>query len=312
MKFYVGVTDNNWFRFLSQRNPEDVNFWQPSGSPFKVINPGAPFLMKLKRPNNVIAGVGFFFRHTLLPLTVAWETFGQRNGCELFTDFQRMILNYRSDRSNTNPLIGCVVLTNPIFFREEDWIPAPSDWSNSIVRGKSYSTEESIGNYIWNKVEETLTKYSFFQQTSNVEVDFAIKESESPHYGTVLTKVRIGQGAFRVGVIEAYHRKCSISGEKTLPVLEAAHIQPYSFSGINAVSNGILMRSDIHKLFDSGYITITPDFTIEISRRIKEEFENGKEYYQHHGKRLIYLPENELERPNPLKLEWHNSHVYKG
>ena len=49
MKFYLGVTDNKWFKYLSHRTPEDVNFWQPGGNPrFKVIQPGAPFLFKLK------------------------------------------------------------------------------------------------------------------------------------------------------------------------------------------------------------------------------------------------------------------------
>jgi putative restriction endonuclease len=157
-----------------------------------------------------------------------------------------------------------------------------------------------------------LHKYPLFQQASEEVVDFGIQEAQTPQYGSVLTKVRIGQGAFRVGVIEAYHRRCSLTGEKTLPVLEAAHIQPYSYSGINSVSNGILMRSDIHKLFDSGYVTVTPEYTIEISRKIKEEFENGREYYQHHGKSLLYLPDNEFERPSPLKLEWHNNNIFKG
>ena len=44
MKFYLGVTDNKWFRYLWHQNPEDVNFWQPGGnSTFKVIERGAPF-----------------------------------------------------------------------------------------------------------------------------------------------------------------------------------------------------------------------------------------------------------------------------
>jgi putative restriction endonuclease len=79
MKFYLGVTDNNWFRYLSQINPEDINFWQPGGTVnFKVLTPGAPFLFKLKSPLNAIGGVGFFSSHTFLPISVAWETFGNR------------------------------------------------------------------------------------------------------------------------------------------------------------------------------------------------------------------------------------------
>ena len=128
----------------------------------------------------------------------------------------------------------------------------------------------------------------------------------------VLSKVRIGQGAFRVSVTDAYSRRCTITGERTLPVLEAAHIKPYAESGPNTASNGLFLRSDIHKLFDSGYITITKDHKIEVSRRIKEEFENGKEYYQYHGKDLRGLPNVEREKPSLQFIEWHNNHAYQG
>jgi putative restriction endonuclease len=115
MKFYLGVTDNNWYKYLSRINPEDVNFWQPGGTVhFKVITSGAPFLFKLKSPLNAIGGIGFFSSHTFLPVTIAWDAFKNRNGCETFDEFSRMILNYRSDKRNINPTIGCIVLTNPM------------------------------------------------------------------------------------------------------------------------------------------------------------------------------------------------------
>ncbi len=68
MKFYLGVTDNSWYNYLSRINPEDINFWQPGGnSTFRALESGAPFLFKLRYPINAIAGVGFFSSHTFLP-----------------------------------------------------------------------------------------------------------------------------------------------------------------------------------------------------------------------------------------------------
>ena len=90
-------------------------------------------------------------------------------------------------------------------------------------------------------------------------------------------------------------------------MLDAAHIKPYNEQGPHNISNGILLRSDMHKLFDNGYITITKDYKVEISKAIKEEFENGREYYQYHGKDLLYLPGKEVNRPNQQYIEWHNS-----
>jgi putative restriction endonuclease len=77
------------------------------------------------------------------------------------------------------------------------------------------------------------------------------------------------------------------------------------------VRNGLLLRQDVHTLFDRGYITVTPEYRVEISRRIKEEFENGHEYYSAHGK-TVSLPGAERFRPAAEFLSWHNENVYAG
>lgn len=311
MKFYLGVTDIDWFNYLRNMNPEDVNFWQPGGTlNFRALRPGAPFLFKLKHPINAIGGVGFFSAHSFLPISVAWDTFGNRNGCETYTEFKRKILNYRVNKTDVNPQIGCIVLTNPIFFNREDWIPTPENWAKSIVQGKAYSTEDEIGKDLWNRTELLLERYML--NDASTDSPFIIREPEERYRTSVLSKVRIGQGAFRVLITDAYQRRCSITGEKTLPVLESAHIRSYSENGPHSISNGILLRSDIHKLFDNGYLTITTDLKVEVSKRIKEEFLNGKEYYQYHGKDLITLPNSLSDRPDKRYIEWHNSIIFKG
>jgi len=313
MKFYLGVTDNSWFNYLSQINPEDINFWQPGGNvDFKALPQGAPFLFKLKYPLNAIGGVGFFSSYTRLPISVAWDTFHNRNGCDTLDEFKQKILSYRTDKTDVSPQIGCIVLTNPIFFNQQDWIETPENWSKSIVQGKAYSTEDEIGRKIWDQVELLLQKYLLPTEHTPDNEFMLLREPSDGYKTSILSKVRIGQGAFRVLITDAYQRRCSISGEKTLPVLESAHIKSYAQLGPHSVSNGILLRSDIHKLFDSGYLTITTDLKVEVSNRIKEEFLNGKEYYQYHGKSLVTVPLKEIDRPNSQYIEWHNSNVFRG
>jgi putative restriction endonuclease len=223
-----------------------------------------------------------------------------------------MILQYRTDKENFNPTIGCIVLTNPVFFKKDDWIDVPVDWSKSIVQGKSYETSVGLGLALWRKIENLLDKYLSEAVSEGEKSQLILEDTGSPQYGsTILKRVRLGQGAFRVLVTDAYTRRCSITGEKTLPVLEAAHIKPYSKSGPHFISNGLLLRSDLHKLFDAGYITITKDYKVEVSKRIREEFQNGKEYYQYHGKGLSYLPSRVFDRPNEKYIEWHNN-TFKG
>jgi len=314
MKFYIGTTDLNWFNFLRQINPEDVNFWRPGGkTDFKVLNPGASFLLKLKSPINAIAGIGFFSSYTRIPLSIAWDAFGNRNGSDNVEDLQKMIASYRKEWWDMNPVIGCIVLTNPLFFEEEDWIKPPEDWAKSIVQGKSYTTDDQVGQNIWNRIELLLNKYLVTNPQHLGKSQLILENAGDKKYGAeVLNKVRLGQGAFRMMITDAYSRKCSITGEKTLPVLEAAHIKPYAKSGPHFISNGLLLRSDIHKLFDGGYITITHDYKIEVSKRIREEFQNGKEYYQFHGASLKNLPLRQADMPQQIFVEWHNNNVFKG
>src|SRR5574340_588588 len=121
MKFWVGVTDNKWYQFLSQLRPDEVNFWQPGGTPpFKGAPIGLPFLFKLKRPYNHIAGGGFFVRYSSFPLSWAWEAFGQKNGCSSLDEFRALIAPLTASRRSDGP-IGCNVLSNPFFFDQGEW-----------------------------------------------------------------------------------------------------------------------------------------------------------------------------------------------
>jgi putative restriction endonuclease len=315
MKYYLGVTDIDWFSFLSKKENEDINFWQPGGnSNFKILKPGAPFLFKLKSPYNAIAGIGFFSSHSILPLEVAWDIFGEGNGVDSFFKFKNKIINYRSNDNpfSANPNIGCIILTDPLFFNKEDWIPVPNDWSHSIVQGKSYDDTSEIGRNLWNRIELVLKQYKLFERKESTKSQLILEEPDAEYTKKYLTKVRLGQGAFRVQLTDAYNRKCSITAEKTLPALEAAHIKPFSESGPHYLSNGILLRADFHKLYDSGYITFTNDYKVEVSKKIKEEFENGREYYKFHGNTLLILPERTIDRPNINYIEWHNNNIYNG
>ncbi|MFC2001241.1 HNH endonuclease [Chloroflexota bacterium] len=139
----------------------------------------------------------------------------------------------------------------------------------------------------------------------------AVREGPARYGQPILTLPRLGQGSFRILVTDVYERRCAVTNERTLPALDAAHIKPYSESGQHIVSNGILMRRDLHALFDKGYVTITPSMKVEVSRRIKEEFENGRDYYRLQGS-TIRLPADSANRPSRDYLEWHNSNIYRG
>lgn len=300
MKYWVGVTDNAWFRFLSSERPDEVNFWQPRGeATYAALEPGSLFLFKLKRPYNHIAGGGFFVKSSSLPLSMAWDAFGRKNGAASRQQFESLIRPLASAAGTADPLVGCTVLASPFFWPQQRWIASPPEWSTNIVRGRYYDSRLGAGLLLWNQAQARL------------EQELVNEETQPRHGSAVLVKPRLGQGGFRVVVTDAYHRRCAITGESTLPVLEAAHILPFSENGPHDVSNGLLLRSDFHKLFDLGLVTVTPDLTVEVSSRIKAEWFNGKSYYRLQGQRLASLPDVVEHRPSPALLQWHNENRFR-
>lgn len=300
MKYWVGTTDNSWFKFLRDARPDEVNFWQPrGGASYAELIPGSVFLFKLKRPYNHIAGGAYFVKSTALPMSMVWDAFGVKNGAATRPAFESMLRKLVADPTQVDPIVGCTVLSEPFFWDESRWIANPPGWSGSIVRGRYYDNVHSDGVALWQMVEKRL-------QQGGVE------ESDPSRFGrVVLTRPRLGQGGFRVVVTDAYRRRCAITGESTLPVLEAAHILPYAENGPHEASNGLLLRSDFHKLFDLGLVTVTPTYQIEVSSRIKEEWFNGKAYYSLHGKTLKSVPEHVPDRPSAALLQWHNENRFR-
>lgn len=303
MKFWVGVTDNDWFEFLSELKPDEVNFWRPGGGHLRAIKYLEPFLFKLKRPHNHIAGGGFFVKSTELPLSLAWDVFQEKNGSPDYEDFYHKISSLR-EISEPNPIIGNLVITQPFFFSRDQWIPVPENWSRSIQVGKTYDTNEEIGNELWMQVQDRLADIPIQQTKVVIEEGLRYGEGYTVH-------PRLGQGGFRIVVTDAYHRRCAMTGEKALPVLQASHIKPYAKSGPHLIQNGLLLRADLHILFDKGYLTVNNDYIIEASQRMKDDFDNGKDYFKLHGQKLNSVPEHIHDLPSPEYLTWHQDHIYR-
>ena len=111
---------------------------------------------------------------------------------------------------------------------------------------------------------------------------------------------RRGQAAFRSALLEAYEAKCCVTGCTLKDALEAAHISPYRGDHSNHIQNGLLLRADIHTLFDLGLLTISQDYRIKLSPSAKVD----ATYADLEGNQLI-LPDNPRNHPNVLALENH-------
>jgi putative restriction endonuclease len=208
--------------------------------------------------------------------------------------------------------VGCIMVSQPVFFPDGDWVAQPKDWKPNVVSGAGYDLTSGEGRRIWEECLARSTRQeALIPQAAEGAPAQMPQTADAPRFGEpLLVRPRLGQGTFRVAVTSAYGGACAVSGEHSLPVLDAAHIRPYSaVGGTHEVTNGLLLRADIHRLFDSGYVTITPNLEFVVSERLKQEWENGKAYYALQGK--VALPRSASDRPDPDALRWHNDHVFE-
>ena len=312
MTGYVGVTDFGWYSFLvKQEDLGEINFWRPMGTrPFKVLQSGQPFFLKLKAAHgHAIAGFGFFHRFETMRVQEAWELFGPANGASqlgaMWHQISNILIGHDRQARLSHHDIGCILLLAPVFFPREHWVRGPSDWKGNIVTGKGYDLTQGEGRRIWEDCQRTARNLRVSEDTrTNLDIF-----TEAPRYGAPrLVRPRLGQGTFRLAVRDAYGR-CAVTGEHSRPVLDAAHIKPYAEQGPHQTNNGLLLRADIHRLFDAGYVTVTPDLRFKVSRKLEDEFNNGKIYYALED-RKIHLPEEPQDHPSKAFLEYHNDVVF--
>jgi putative restriction endonuclease len=113
---------------------------------------------------------------------------------------------------------------------------------------------------------------------------------------------RRGQPAFRAALLHAYQGKCAVTGCALVDILEAAHVHPYMGDHTNVVSNGLLLRSDIHTLFDLKLMSVDPtSFSVVVAPSLMHT-----EYASHHGQ-AIFTPEKSQDRASPEALKWHRA-----
>jgi putative restriction endonuclease len=305
---YVAPTDQEWYRFLQAR-PElrEVNFWRPSHSTFSAFRPGELFFFKLKSPHNAIGGFGMFTRTAVLTIWEAWDVFGTANGVADLDGLLARLARLRAGQSRPLALdtrITCIAVNEPVLFPPDDWVATPADWHGQIIQGKGYDLTTGRGRTLLETCAE---------KARNLQAAFEWTEeavAAARYANPTLIKPRLGQSSFRIAVLDAYDRRCAVTGERSLPVIEASHIKPYAAGGEHAVSNGLPLRRDLHRLFDLGFVTVRPDLHFAVSPSLQDTWANGRVCYDLSG-REIGLPPNPTEHPNTELLEWHSEEIFR-
>ena len=296
----MGVTDYTWYRFLAARPAvTEVNFWQPSGGrEFRVLAPGEPFFFKTHAPHNQVVGGGFFSDSARLRVSEAWELFGEANGADSMAQMRARIGHYRRTPigADEDPVIGCLFVRDVRFFPPGAAAAPPPGFARNIVQGKSYDLADlSVAPYFADLLDRILG--------TPLELDLSQPwHRAGPVFGDPrLAPYRLGQRSFQAVILDAYHRRCAITGTHIPPVLQAAHIRPVTEGGEHRLDNELLLRSDVHTLFDRGYLGVDPRYRLLVSPRLLADFSNGEQFDAAAGQ-VIDLPD--LVPSGPAGISW--------
>jgi len=176
---------------------------------------------------------------------LAWESFRDLSGTDTFAEMTariEAICRRTGSALLARPQdyeVGCIMILRPVFFPRDDWVADHADWHPRIQMGKTIDVSAGDGQRI---LAECL------ERTARLRPEAEPLATELRRFGAPqIVQPRLGQGTFRIAVTSAYGA-CAVSGQHSLPALEAAHVRPYADGGEHALPNGLLLRADIQCL----------------------------------------------------------------
>ena len=131
---------------------------------------------------------------------------------------------------------------------------------------------------IFKHVQDTATATGLFEAVS-------VTDSRTKHFEAIIR--RRGHPRFRMALLRAYERRCAMTRQSILPALEAVHIRPLAEGGLHRVDNGLLLRADLRRLFDLGYLSIDVGHRVLVSSAIDRDYGDSSFYGDLAGEKRI-------------------------
>lgn len=253
-------TDPNWFYYLKNNNlSQDVNFWRKDISNINNMNKNDRiyFLRKKTKqyPQICVIGMAEFKEYKVLSIIDAWSKYNHRNGCCNLKELSEKFF------SKNDTKIGCIILTNLIFFNKSIPLSETSiEFSRKIQSRKLLTLSEE--NSLLNLIDID----NIYEPPTNITQPIIGKEQLR------LTKSRINQSYFRNQLIKKY-KKCVLCGLSNPNLLIASHSKSWSESNDKEKvdpMNGLLLCPNHDALFDKHLISFDENKKILISPHIKE------------------------------------------
>ena len=198
------------------------------------------------------------------------------SGCKAeLQDYVNFILWYREESISLLGWPDCTPAANDIRIAREFLLFLSNYGLVKKIEGRDRMSERYfVCDYLVDELRqitvENVGQEPLLQILQNLRLKKYVDEVERKKIQSTRT-YRPNQANFRKAVLEACER-CVISNVTMPEVLEAAHIKPFKYNGEDTVSNGFAMRTDIHVLFDTGHLRISPEGDIELSSRARMDY----------------------------------------
>lgn len=242
------------------QRPEECRLWNDNGLNFHPLLLLLRILLDLYDYDHSYAYLtNEEFLRIVIPLS----------GCRAeLQDYHNFILQFRAHRIMLENWPDCTPKDNDQRFAREYFLFL-SNYGYVDIEGESRTREIYHINQLIVEEIRAIASETSFAPMSDTGINDVASEMERKRVSFSVSRPR--QTAFRKVVLESCKR-CIITNVTMPEVLEAAHIKPYKYKGEDTVANGFAMRVDIHTLFDTGHLRISPDGDVELSGRARLDY----------------------------------------
>ncbi len=163
-------------------------------------------------------------------MSLAWEAFGEKNGAASLEEMRARLAKYRraAEDPRADYTVGCILLEQPFFLSESNWIPAPADWSWNIVRGKGYDARTGEGRRLWERIQAVVGAAGVGDTCAAFEPQRVASGSAAPPSSSLA----LGRARSVCWSRISTSAGARSPGSAPCPVLDAAHIQPFGANGL--------------------------------------------------------------------------------
>lgn len=239
------------------------------------IEPGDALFFRLVTDVVRVVGRGWSSHRSVIPASLAWRIYGRLTGSPSLEELRK---SGRDGSGRPDPDLDCTLLTGCVVFSRENWIELDDG-------PDAFDLHSDRGTRLLEACEK------------GYRGEATLPGGTGPY----------GPRSFQVAVLDAWGRRCAVTGEGLVTALRAARIGDGQ-SIPRSLSEALLLRADLAHLFEAGYVTVSSEARLEVSSALPGG-EAAREYERLHGTGLR-LPARLEARPDPALLRWHRCERY--